>query len=85
MIFISYAEYEDFGDDIMMSPDSVVNDMKVLDIRVSEDTSSYYTLSYQAKYWHFKVKPQWNIPVDILNVATVILVIVMLIIIVSIL
>lgn len=48
MIFISYAEYEDFGDDIMMSPDSVVNDMKVLDIRVSEDTSSYYTLSYQA-------------------------------------
>ena len=50
MIFISYAEYEDFGDDIMMSPDSVVNDMKVLDIRVSEDMSSYYTLSYQAKY-----------------------------------
>ena len=50
MIFISYAEYEDFGDDIMMSPDSVVNDMKVLDIRVSDDTSSYCTLSYQAKY-----------------------------------
>ena len=50
IIFISYAEYEDFGDDIMMSPDSVVNDMKVLDIRVSEDTSSCYTHSYQAKY-----------------------------------
>ena len=50
MIFISYVEYEDFGDDIMMSPDSVVNDMKVLDIRVSEDTSSCYTHSYQAKY-----------------------------------